>query len=280
MKFQLLAVKSYYKSLSFIAPKVAANKAFMLFQKVRIKTIRKREEEFYLRAKAIEVPNKTTDFQVYELGNPEGKPLLLVHGWDSNIGSMSNFAFNFSKENYKVIAINLPAHGKSKQVHTNMFECKNTVKEVLKHYNFKESISIIAHSFGSGVIAYALSEVNVHVDRLVFLTAANKIDEIFLEFKNFINLGDKSYQMMVQKANELLGENLLELITSEKLLKSNFDKGLIIHDKFDKVLPYRNAETIGYSVKNIEVMPFEKIGHYRMLWNDEVLKATISYIAN
>lgn len=278
MNYQLLAVQSYYKVLSVVAPKVAANKAFMLFQKVRIKTTRRREKEFYEKVKEIDIPLKKIDYQVYELGDPHGKPVFLVHGWDSNIGSLSRFAFELAKNQYRVIAINLPAHGKSKQVHTNMYECKDAFLEVINYYHFEEPISIIGHSFGSGVIAYALSEMEVKVKKIVFLTVPNRIENIFLEFQNLIQLGNKSYNLMVEKANKILNEDLSELNIEDKLQKNKFEKALIIHDKFDKVLPFSNAKEIVEVVPNIELKIFEKIGHYRMLWNDEVLLETMNFL--
>ncbi len=278
MNLQLIAIRTYYKTLSTITPKVAANKAFLLFQKVRIKKIRHREQDFYDQAKEVTIPNQSFDYQMYEMGNPQGKPVLLIHGWDSNIGSLYKFAFELAKKNYRVIGINLPAHGFSKAKRTNMLECKDLFKEVVNHYDFNSPFAIISHSFGSGVVGYALSELKIVAGRIVFLTVPNKIEDIFLEFKKIIGLGNKAYQKMVDQANEVLGEDLSGLSIADKLQDAHFEKAIIIHDKYDKILPFANAEAIANGVEGVTLKPFEKIGHYRMLWTDKVVQTAINFL--
>jgi len=56
MNFQIYILRFYFKTISLFAPKLSGVKAFKLFQKVRIKTIRKREEEFYINAKHFNIP--------------------------------------------------------------------------------------------------------------------------------------------------------------------------------------------------------------------------------
>jgi len=51
--------------------------------------------------------------------------VILVHGWDSNAGSMSKIAEALVKKNKRVIAFNLPGHAFSKSSSTNLIECKD-----------------------------------------------------------------------------------------------------------------------------------------------------------
>ena len=45
--------------------------------------------------------------------NPE-KLVFLLHGWESNAGSLSKIAFSLSKNNYRVISFDLPGHANYK----------------------------------------------------------------------------------------------------------------------------------------------------------------------
>lgn len=109
-----------------------------------------------------------------------------MHGWDSNAGSMSKIADKLVEKERYVIAINLPGHAFSKKSATNLLECKEAFKALLNEVNPTESFSVISHSFGSGVTAYALSETNYKVNNLIFLTNPNRVEHIFEDFKKMI----------------------------------------------------------------------------------------------
>lgn len=72
-----------------LSPAMSGKLAFMLFQKVRKKDIRTREQNFYKKARHFRIPMPSEDLNCYEMGNPGGELVFLVHGWDSNAGSLS-----------------------------------------------------------------------------------------------------------------------------------------------------------------------------------------------
>ncbi|MFK7787226.1 MAG: alpha/beta fold hydrolase, partial [Crocinitomicaceae bacterium] len=110
MKAILILVRTLFKIGSVIAPKFTAKRGFRVFQKVRIKSIRKRENEFYEKAKKFTVLGKYETIDCFEFGDPSGELIILVHGWESNAGSMSKLAFRFADLGRRVVAFNLPGH--------------------------------------------------------------------------------------------------------------------------------------------------------------------------
>ena len=84
-------IKIYFRIVSFLSPRLAANQAFEVFCKVRKKDIRDREKPFYETAKREDIPHEPESIHTYSFGNPENDTVLLVHGWDSNAGSLSKF---------------------------------------------------------------------------------------------------------------------------------------------------------------------------------------------
>lgn len=280
MKFYLKILKLYYKIISFLSPKLGGKLAFNLFQKVRIKDIRRRELTFYERARHFKIPLQKEDLDCYELGNVKGELVFLVHGWDSNAGSLSKFAFELADKNYRVISFDLPAHANSKESYTNLYECKEAFKKLIEFINPQQPFTIIAHSFGSAMTAYTMSELNYTVDKFVFLTTPNSLFEIFTNFKKFVGITDKTFSHMIDNANRSLHEDVRKVSVEEKLDRVSFTKLLLMHDKHDKILPYRNSEEVFKATNNAQLKSYEKIGHYRMLWNDEVLEETIGFIKN
>ncbi len=285
MTIQHKIIKFYFGSLSFFAPRAAAKKGFSLFQKVRKKDIRPREEDFYKKASHFAVKAKLDDHKIepidcYELGEKNHPLVILVHGWDSNAGSMSQIANELVDSGKRVVLFNLPGHAFSPSSSTNLLECRRAVTAVLEEINPAPGFSIISHSFGSAVVAYALSKNNYELDKLIFLTNPNRVERIFTDFKNFIGLNDRAYRQLLQLTKEKLGEPIEAVSVESNLSKINFDQLLLIHDKNDKVLDYDNSVEVKRSTPKAKLITFENIGHYKMLWNKEVITNCVNFLAS
>jgi len=274
----LKLIKIYYTILSFISPKLAANSAFKIFQKVRKKDIRKREQPFYDQAKHYKLKYDKEDIDCYEFGTEHKDLVVLVHGWDSNSGCMLGFIDKLVANNKRVIAFNLPAHAFYKSNKTNYFECKNAFKLVVNQLPKHDNLSFISHSFGSGIVAFGLSEMDIKVDKLVFMTSPNYVVDIFTDFKKMIGLGDKAFELMNKKASNLLNEDVKKVATEQKLSLADFNDLLLIHDKKDKVIPFQNSVNINKAIPNSKIESFESIGHYRMLWHDDVIRLAVDFV--
>ncbi len=276
MNVQKTLVKTYFGSVSAVSPKFAARNAFNLFQKVRKKSIREREEAFFQDARKFDVKaeldrGKMELINCYELGEV-GQPLVvLVHGWDSNAGSMSQIAYQLVAEGKRVVLFNLPGHAFYKRSSTNLLECREALSAVLNDINPEPGFSMISHSFGSAVTAYALSKHNYKLDKLVFLTNPNKVERIFEDFKNFIGLGDRAYAQLLEMAKQKLGEPVQEANVVDSLYKVDYNELLLIHDRNDKVLDYYNSLEVKEATPKAQLLTYENIGHYKMLWNDQVI---------
>jgi len=275
----LKLIKTYYTILSFVSPKMAANSAFNIFQKVRKKSIRERERPFFEKARYYSLKHDKENLDCYEFGSEHQDLVVLVHGWDSNSGCMLGFIDDLVAQQKKVIAFNLPAHAFYKSKKTNYLECKNAFKMVVNQLPKHDSLSFISHSFGSGIVAFGLSEMDIKVDKLVFLTSPNYVIDIFKEFKDIISLGDQAFELMNNKASKLLNENIKDVATEQKLTLAKFNELLLIHDKNDKVIPYSNTININKSIPNSKIENFKNIGHYRMLWHKDVIKLAVDFVS-
>lgn len=274
----LKLIKFYFGTISIIYPTLATNQAFELFKKVRKKDIREREKPFYESAERKDIPFSPEPVHTYSFGNPENDIVLLIHGWDSNAGSLSKFVEPLlAKEKY-VISLNLPAHAQYDTKKTTIVECKDALKAVFETIDHSKNISVISHSFGSAVTGYALSELDIKVDKLFFLTSPNKMDVIFKEFKSIINLGDKAYAKLVDRASVVLNEDLENMYIHDKVLAANFEHLHIFHDKNDKIISIKNSELMENKIPNSDLTVYENIGHYRMLWNDELIGDVVQKI--
>tara|TARA_B100000780_G_C21107993_1_gene447543 strand:+ start:600 stop:1445 length:846 start_codon:yes stop_codon:yes gene_type:complete len=278
MSFQIYILRFYFKTISLFAPKFAGSKAFKLFQKVRIKTIRKREEEFYINAKHFKISFDKENISCYELGENNPNLVFLLHGWESNAGSLSKIAYKLAENNYRVISFDLPGHARYKSNYTNLAECKNAFTRVIGFIKPIKSFSVLSHSFGSAVTTYTLSKLNYKIDKLVFLTSPNSILEIFTDFKNLIGLSATAFSYLIEDGDLLAHEKIKNFNIGEKLKHFYFSKLLLIHDEYDKIIPFKNSKEIQkMNEVNTRILKYKNIGHYKMLWNNKVVEDTMRF---
>lgn len=277
-KFVFFLMRWKLNILSIFAPKLAAKQAVDIFSKVRIKTVKEKEEWIYNNSTHFRCKTDFEDLNCFELGNPNGKLIFLVHGWESNAGSLSNFAKSL-KANYRIITFDLPAHGRNKENATNMYVCKEAFKQLIRYVNPISSFDVVGHSFGSSVASIALSELNdVKADGVVLLSVNNHIEEVFKDFKVMIGFNDKVYQELLKIVHEVFNEKIDNIVIEKHLKNANFNELLLIHDTKDKIISFSNSVAINKAIPNSTLVDFTKIGHYRMLWNEDVLNTTLDFL--
>ncbi len=274
--FKILKLR--FRFLSLISPKYAAKYAIDIFSKPHFQKIRERERKFLNDANIIRIKNQPEDIILYETGNKAGKPVLMVHGWDSNPGSLSGIAYKLIELGYHIFALNVPAHGISKAKSTNMLETAIIINKILDNFKDMGTFSFVTHSFGSGAVSFALSESEIKTDKLAFITSPDKILEIFEEFKNTIGLGDKAFEYMLKFSENRFNREFEDMEISKVLQKAKFNKLLLVHDKNDKILPFHNSENIhNKNPQRSKLYPTEGKGHYRILWDENVINVVVDF---
>ena len=114
---------------------------------------------------------------------------------------------------------------------------------------------------------------------MIFLTSPNSILDIFIYFKNLIKLSDRSFNLLLDKAKNVLNKEVKHLNIDEEIKFISFSKLLLIHDQYDKVIPYKNSKSI--ALKNptkTKLIKHQNLGHYKMLWNDDVINDIIQFL--
>jgi len=271
-------IKLYFKTLSFLSPRLAGYAAFDFFQRTHNKKIRPKELAFFKAAKRFKIEYYLEDISCYELGPISGPLVILVHGWESNAASMSAIGLKLAEEGHHVILFDLPAHGFSKLKKANLKICKDVLLEVIYHLNPVEPFSIVSHSFGSAVATYALSRTTYRVDNLVMLTSPNHVMDVFQDFSRIIGLNNKAYQNMCNRASKLLREPLVDLAVENFGNKFYYNHLTLIQDENDKVIPKENASRIYHAWDRSELKLLQNKGHYRMLWDQEVIDLVLSAV--
>jgi pimeloyl-ACP methyl ester carboxylesterase len=259
----------FLKFLSIISTSYAANTAFKLFCTPINKKLRHREIEVIKSAKAENIAFEDTYIKKYTWGNGS-KTALLVHGWESNAGSLGAFVKLLTENNYTVIGFDCPAHGQSGGKQTTLFRNSDAALLIC---NQLDHIDIaITHSFGSVVLMNAiLHNKNISLDKLVMITTPNELQKAFDDFYNLLKINNRVRQLMEQKIEKRYNIKIKDMTASVLCHQLHLKHAIIVHDKQDKVIPFHNAETVAKNLKNCQLIPIDNAGHYKILWDKRVL---------
>lgn len=149
----------------------------------------------------------------------QGEPVVLVHGYLENSKMWEDYANRLS-QGYKVVTVDLPGHGKSKnyaEVHT-MELVANKIKEILDFLNISEAL-VIGHSMG-GYVTLALTDLFPEkVKSFILLNSSSLADN---EGKKIIRdravkVAKENMPVLIKMSIPLLfGENKKSALSEEK----------------------------------------------------------------
>jgi pimeloyl-ACP methyl ester carboxylesterase len=169
-------------------------------------------------------------------GNKDGKVLLLVHGFN---GSLFNYEplVPYLSNNYRVISLDLPAHGLTGAVESDLYSHKayqNIIREVVEILEV-DKFYFVGHSMG-GMIAwrYALDNLD-QLNGLIIIGSAFFGNE--QEFEDFqtINAPPVAFELIESK----FFIRLLQFITPRILVKegisqSVYDQSIVTDELVDQ----------------------------------------------
>ena len=265
------SIRLFFRIFSFLSPTLAALAAFELFQRPHQKKTRSRELELYTRYSERRIPCDPEPILLYENGPPDGYPVVLVHGWESNAGSMLAIADALVERQFRVLVLGLPAHGRSALRKTNMVMASRYIRILLESENLNAGFSMITHSFGSGASALALRGTSIKPDHLFFLTSPDRICDIFSGFAHQIGLGKAAAGKLILRTERFVPFRMEAFNISDFVSEIQWDKLTLMQDINDQVLPWANAQSIREKNPTIELIPLKDKGHYRILWDREVI---------
>jgi pimeloyl-ACP methyl ester carboxylesterase len=255
--------------LFFIAPDKAAWRVLMLFATPRIRKSRERETEALAKARAQDIEINGKRIRTYCWGNAAPE-VLLVHGWEGRAGNMGGFAAEFEKRGISSLAFDAPAHGDSEGKRSTVFAYADVMAEI-----FKQNPSlriIVSHSFGSAASIYALTRKKHSIKQLVLLSTPDSLLDVFNEFYVLLKLKPKQRERIFTSFEINFGYRVTDLQVSRDASQANVERALLLHDRNDSQIPYSNAEKVAAAWPILKLIPLQDVGHYRMLWNEDVLR--------
>ncbi len=194
---------------------------------------------------------KNKQYTYYQCG--DGPTAVLIHGLNSNLGSMVPIAEDLLTLGYKVILFDAPAHGEATGLSTTFAHVRAFLLELGKQLGELEAI--VAHSLGG---AWALSSWSdqFRAKTLVLMSTPSNHRFMFDKFITKYNIDEAIVEGFLQQIERRFGDNYWAEYSPSNTVKTVDVPGLIIHSRNDEFVPVVHAQQIhsNWHRANIEIL--------------------------
>jgi pimeloyl-ACP methyl ester carboxylesterase len=188
----------------------------------------------------------------------KGKTILLLHGWESNVSRWNYILEDLKAEGYNIIALDGPAHGRSGGKLFNAVLYSEYINVVAK--KFQPEV-IIGHSVGGMASVFFMHNYGLaSVKKLVLLGAPAHFSGVFARYKSMMGYNRRISKGIDNLVLERYGKPV-DYFSAANFTESIKAKGLIIHDKMDRIIPFEDALLLAKRYKNANLIKTEGFGH-------------------
>lgn len=205
----------------------------------------------------------------------QGTTVLLAHGWESNAGRWKKLVLALKKQNYNIIALDAPAHGSSGSKVFNAPLYAEFIKVVAQKH---QPSALIGHSVGGmASVMFQHKEQLKCIQKIVLLGAPSEFKGILNNYIGMLGFNKRIITQLNTTIQERFGKRP-EAFSTAIFIQNITCKGLIIHDKYDPIIPYSDALLINNNFRNAKLITTEGLGH--SLNNDKVATQVCNFIAS
>jgi pimeloyl-ACP methyl ester carboxylesterase len=255
--FVIKSIGNVLNATSIVSSKFASKKALKLFASPRKGRYTDDQRKVVSSALFQELPYDGLDIATYRWQG-KGKTVLLTHGWESNTSRWDYILEDLKAQNYNIIALDAPAHGRSGGKQFNAVLYSKFINIVAQKHHPEV---IIGHSVGGMASVFFMNNHQLEsVKKLVLLGAPAHFTGVFARYKTMMGYNRKISNGLDDIVLKRFGKPV-DYFSAADFTKSIEARGLIIHDKNDKIIPFEDAQLFANHYKNAELISTTGFGH-------------------
>ena len=201
--------------------------------------------------------------------------ILLVHGWGERAASLGAFVAPLVAEGYRVVGMDVPAHGESSGVQTDGLQVAAAIRGVSD--SLGDVKGIVAHSMGGMTVTYAVAH-GLAVDALVLLAPSVDLEHAFDKLSQMFRLPAAAKIGLKQTIARRYGPDIWRRFSTPALARSIDVPALIVHDREDPQVDLADAEELAAAWPGARLVTTEGLGHGRILRDPEVIEEAVAFL--
>lgn len=276
VSYKEILTRQAFRAMGLLAPAIAAAWAYRIWLSTRRYRESEHDKRWRQQAQLHMLDHPQGRIAIYRWGEPDMPMVLCLHGWNGRASQFATMLPVLLKAGYQVVAFDAPGHGKSDGSSTNIFRIAEVLQSVVEHC--PPAQAIITHSFGGMVAAYAIKHLKISVPKLIMIASPVSIRYLIDLFAQSLAFNPRVMRRFDRMNRAEFGEDVYEKCSAEQNLKNSELPILLIHDKQDKSVSWRNSERIVATAANATVIYTEGHGHRRLLRDRKLIKKIVNFI--
>jgi pimeloyl-ACP methyl ester carboxylesterase len=272
-----IAVPAWIRTTFRLAASVAPRSAVSLARRLLFRPPRAR-----LRADEREVLETALQFTVSVDGGRvagyawgAGPTLLLVHGWGGHAGHMTSFVVPAVAAGFRVVALDLPAHGTSDGRVASLVHFARALERAGALVGPLRGV--IAHSLGAAATTYAISR-GLPAGRAAFLAPASRFGTMWDRFKAGLGVPEDVFEQVLRDSEAWLGVQLdgLEPVALAPAMTTPL---LVLHAEDDREVACEEGAELAARWPGAVFRRLGGVGHRRILRHGPSIEAAVAFVA-
>lgn len=210
--------------------------------------------------------------------------ILLVHGWEDDHRSWAPLIDKLVTRGYRVIALDLPGHGRSPAEITGIPILAAGVAAVGREAERIGAVSadrpfkaVIAHSLGGTAALIAATELGLRAERLAIMAAPNHPRLFAGAMMQMLKLSRTQTARVFAAIEKLIGRTMDSLYLPPKLRQLGMP-ALILHSRDDRTVPLQHSQENAAAWPRADFRILEDIGHRKMMLDEGVHSILLHFI--
>ncbi|MEA2517513.1 MAG: hypothetical protein QOG16_1351 [Actinomycetota bacterium] len=228
---------------------------------------------------------EATDLLVFEtevgriaaFGSGSGPVVLLVHGWGERAAALGGFVAPLVKAGYRVVGIDLPAHGDSSGRTTNIIQSGEAIAEIAQQLGGVHAV--VAHSMGAHCALWAMTRCGFEPERAVFIAPNIDFSHAFETFQEMFSLPKKAISGLKRSIERRFGAGLWLDMRGDVLAVGLDVPGLVFHDPDDPVVPFGGSRDLLITWRTARLVEVTDTGHGHIKRNPDVIARTVAFVS-
>jgi pimeloyl-ACP methyl ester carboxylesterase len=273
-------LRFYFSKMGWAFPKFSAKLFWTLFTTPKKRELKERHQKFYATAEQVrsfDVEGK--EYISYTWGKGS-KTVLLLHGWEGMAADWQLLVEAFlAAGDYKVIALDFPAHGNAAGKRSNMAVFIKGLMHLLPEIGHVHAL--IGHSLGANSAFFALERMkeSAKVEHLVMLGSYPIPYHFFKTFQRFMHIPKPLFEKCVEQIMDMLAVDVRQLNMYEMRYNIPAKRVLLIHDLEDEVADIAKARALESEWDKVDLFSGNHGGHYRHFRHKDVIAKIIAHCA-
>jgi pimeloyl-ACP methyl ester carboxylesterase len=206
----------------------------------------------------------------------KGPIVILAHGWNGRGIQFRALIAALIDAKYSVITFDATGHGASQGQTSNYFEFSDTIRTLWHSLDKNNVQAVIGHSLGASALINFMSK-EAYYKKAILIAPALKLRQLLFQTFDSHGVPKEVYLNLVQNLEILHGYSLFD-DNPYHLIKKVKNDILIIHDQFDKAVPYNDTEYVADNLHHITLNTTSGLGHTRVLNDTAVIENIIKYL--